>query len=278
MSDHTSRCRCGDCMEYRRETHRRYRADKKAGRSSFVDAQPVRAHVNNLIRYGMGWHRVAVAARVPSNTLSYLLYGSRSQGKPPAKRVHVMTARRLLAVTFKPDEQPDNQTMDGTGTRRRLQALHYAGWTWRQVAARLGVREQAVGIMLRHGLVLGRTFRAVKAVHAELWDVEPPQDTPHQCRYVAQAKRRARDNGWVPTVVWEDIDDIDEVPTVAPELDSGYVDEIAVRRVVDGADPSQLTRAEKLAAARLMVLKGSSPHTVGSRLNLSHHTVRRAAA
>lgn len=280
---HGFRCSCRACKDDRNRYEQQRREAANAGRptSKLVDAAPVRAHVLALRAQGMGWMRVADAAGVARVTVSYLLYGHPKRGFPPAKRVHVMNAKRLLAVEFDLGALRPHTLIDATGVHRRLQALVAAGWSNRDIAQRLGVKNPTVYRLLTAELVWVDTYKKVVALHAEMWDQAPPQDTPEQRKWVRLSQRRAVKNGWVRTAAWDDIDDIDETPSTAPVLDDAddVVDEVAVRRVVDGADPSQLTRAEKLAAARLLVtVKGYSPHTVGSRLNLSHHTVRRAAA
>lgn len=59
----------------------------------WVDADPVRTHVREQMRAGLGWKPLAQLAGVAPNTISRLLYG-----KPPTTRMRAEVAGRILAV------------------------------------------------------------------------------------------------------------------------------------------------------------------------------------
>ena len=91
------RCRCLACRvaiaAYR---HRRHHQIGYGRWSAYVDARPVRAHVQDLMRAGAGRRTVAELADISPETLKRLLYGT--QGQPPATRMLRRTATALLAL------------------------------------------------------------------------------------------------------------------------------------------------------------------------------------
>lgn len=73
-------------------------------RSSYVDAAPVRTHVQLLIDSNqMSLRQVALAAGLHESAVHYLLNGRPHQKIPPARRVAAKTANALLAVHRKED-------------------------------------------------------------------------------------------------------------------------------------------------------------------------------
>jgi len=272
------RCRCEVCRKDKLEYDQWRRAERKAGRSRLVDAEPVRQHVFALGRQGMGVSRVARASGVPEFTMKYLIKGDPSRSLGPAKQVSVMTAKKILAVTFDLSLLSERSLIDATGMRRRLQALVAAGWTTRYISGRLGMAPNNAHKLFTQDTVRVETYRLAVEVHRELWDKQPPQDTVTQRRWVRQSKQRAAQNGWVPTAAWDDVDDLNEIPQQPVSAKSELVDEVAVRRVLAGGDPSTLNRAEKAAAARALAARGDSASAVAAHLRMSHRTVRKVVA
>lgn len=107
----------------------------------------------------------------------------------------------------------ERATIDGEGTRRRLRALTIMGWSPPELAARLGMNDQAV-LRLRNSTtarrVLPTTFEAVRDLYDELWDQRSPG--AHARRMANLALRK----GWVPPLGWDD-DCIDD-PAASPSM------------------------------------------------------------
>ena len=108
---------------------------------------------------------------------------------------------------------------DGTGARRRIQALVYGGWPLTWLSARLGGDSTlARKILARRCGLTAATDRAVRALYDDLWDQEPPAVTTWDRRAVAAARKHAREHGWVPALAWDEdpgphfIDDPAAVP------------------------------------------------------------------
>lgn len=102
------RCRCLDCRKanaaYRRE--RREQTRTGYGRwSAFVDAAPVRAHVQNVMQEtGAGWRAIAARAQLTPDTVRRLLYGL--NGGAPSRRLQRKTADALYAIPAGRDRPP----------------------------------------------------------------------------------------------------------------------------------------------------------------------------
>lgn len=99
--------------------------------------------------------------------------------------------------------------LDGTGTRRRLQALAAIGWSGNAISDRTGlsyrwIRQLRIGRELR---VAPSTHRLVAGIYRELRDHDGP------CPFARAHATRA---GWPPPTAWDD-DEIDN-PAARPDL------------------------------------------------------------
>ena len=126
-------CRQACCREARRVYENARRRKHLYGRPPLVPAAPVRVHVHRLITNGLPVRRVACLAGVGESTVRRLLDGHRGQ---PLRSLHPQTAQRLMSVTSQAGLGDQNR-VDATGTRRRLQALAALGWSHAALAERL---------------------------------------------------------------------------------------------------------------------------------------------
>lgn len=209
------RCRCELCgAAVRAIDRRRYRMIAYGQWQPFVDAEPVRRHVRALMAYGVGWMRIARLVGVPQSTVEKLLYGDPRRGQAPSKRIRPETAERLLALSPSPDLLDSAASVDGTGTRRRLQALVAAGWPQRQLAVRLGIDPSNINRTIRDERVYAGTDRAARALYDDLWNEDPVRHGV-RAQSVSLARSCARRNGWAPVGAWDD-DTIDD-PAAEPD-------------------------------------------------------------
>lgn len=185
VSDH---CRCVDCRAANAAYQNRRSRLAAYGRpvTDLTDARPIQEHIEQLRSQGMGYQRVAEVAGLASETVALVAAGGRRQ-------LRARTARRILAVQL---DLADGALIDGSGTRRRLQALAAVGWTWADIGRHIGwgtpmVQELATGT----GTVRVATARTVRAAYEELWK-RNGGDT--------RARRRAARNGWPPPMWWDD--------------------------------------------------------------------------
>lgn len=239
-----------------------YRQERHAGLRGMVDARPVRDRILMLIENGWRYSDIAAVAGVSPT-------GVRMQALGTRVTVRATVARKVLAVT--PDTPLPNTpyiTMDGTGFVRRVQALACLGWRYSDLTERLGCSYQTITAVPDRGVV-------ARGLHTKMVDLyEHLQHIPGPSKGCAV---KARNKGWHPPAAWDDVDDLRETPVSGSAGE--FVDEVAVRRVIDGnASPRTLNRAERDEAARVLLGKGYSPTTIGNRLNMSHHHVKKVAA
>jgi transcriptional regulator with XRE-family HTH domain len=213
--------KCPDCPREDQKAARsaydkRLRKAKAYGRHRpFVDAGPVREHVNRLRDAGFGSQRIADLAGVPYKVLSALIWGV--EGMKPSKQLRPWTAEKLLALQPAQEERLPWSLMDPTGSQRRLQALQAVGWTQAELSERLGMVRCQVGRIItgRCEYVRAETAWAIRGLYDTLWDAAPPETTPVERRRASIARRVARDHGWVPPLAWDD-ETIDD-PAAEPE-------------------------------------------------------------
>lgn len=207
-------CRCQPC----RDGETRYRANRSRAIAygtwqPYVDAEPVREHMRVLNEFGIGWMRLADLADVPRGTVSKLLYGDPKRNMGPSKRLLPKNANALLAIEPTLDNLADRAFTDGTGTRRRLQALVAAGWPQTRLADRIGV-QNFNKMICGDQPVRASTARAAIALYDELWRVDP-RDHGVRDHVAARTRRIAIEHRWAPVGAWDD-DTIDD-PAAFPD-------------------------------------------------------------
>lgn len=180
----------------------------------YVNAEPVRTHVRQLMAYGLGWERIASQAGVSRGTVEKLLYGAAYRGAGPSKRIRPETADKILALQPAAGRLASGIGTGATGTHRRLQALVAAGWPQTRLAERLGMHRANFGRTIRNPHVHMSTERAVRDLYDELWRTDP-RDHGVTDRWYSHARRHARDNHWAPVGCWDD-DTIDD-PAAFPD-------------------------------------------------------------
>lgn len=185
-------CTCEPChAAERRYMNRRYRLMAYGQWQPYVDADPVREHIEKLQTFGLGWMTIAALSGVPRGSVSKLIYGDAKRGMAPSKRVRPKTAAAILAIEPDMDVLPDGAMIEGTGTRRRLQALIANGWAQNRLAERLGMHRTNLNkMLLGHNYVRCGTARAVTMLYNDLWDQAPPQ-AEHRAKISANRARNA---------------------------------------------------------------------------------------
>lgn len=255
-------CRCEPCAAAAKAYEdQRVRAHAYGRWDHLVDAGPAREHVARLREAGMGLRTIAGAAGVSHGALTKLVYGT--TGRPPSARVSKANHQAILAVPIPTAfDVADAATVDGTGTRRRIESLIALGWSVNRLCAEHGLDRQALDAALRWQPVLARTARAVKTMAETIGDTAPPETTHRERIAASRARGRARANGWCVPAMWEDADvddpyaeppsrEDDERPTV--DLDEwawlvrGRVDPTAAARRVGVTAANPIATIDKLA-------------------------------
>lgn len=184
--------------------------------------------------------RTGCGAKYHGNMTAYTRYSCRCVDARDDKRRYVKLG---LAGVRAP------RLLDGTGTRRRMRALAVRGWTYGDLAARVGSTHRAVQKIGQgcHPRVRVVTAEAVKRVYAELCMTPGPS---------AGARRYAARQGWVSPLAWDD-DTIDD-PDATPELGKRRA-----RRRQDIAED-----------ARFLAGTGMTSRGIAARLRVSEAYVR----
>lgn len=202
----THGCRCDRCKAAAtRYNKQRVAAISKGEWRPWADAAPVREHVAALRRAGLSFEQIADLAGADRRNLESVL-------DPARTRVRAGFAAKVLAVSLDLDALPDWARIDATGTRRRIQALMYAGWSAHTLAPLIGVERLALRKLMDRPRVRVMTARAVRDVFAELCTRTPPNTSRYERTSVTRVRRWAREQGWVSAWAWDDIDDPDEKP------------------------------------------------------------------
>jgi hypothetical protein len=271
-----SRCKNPEC----RATHAAYERHRTRmiayGRwQPFVDAEPVRAHVRRLMADGLSRRRIAELADVTETTVIRLLYGQAD--RPPSRKIRTENARALLTVESGREILGPTALIDGTGTRRRLQALVAQGWSRSRLAEQLGNNYQVVGRYMVRDRVTASTARAVRGLYDRLWDAPPPERNHWEVAAAVAARRKAERNGWAKPMAWDDetIDDPDAEPRQGSEWDG--IDPVAVERAIAG-ESVPLSPAEIDEVIRIGNAKGMSALQIAAAAGCSARAVQRRRA
>lgn len=215
---------------------------------TFVDAEPVRAHLTRLADQGVGYKRVAELSGLTVDSVRTIATGRRGSGPRAGQlpqRVLHHTAQSIFSVPVQPESRV---FVDAVGARRRVQALIINGWSQIKIADRLGMNASQFGRVLRQRYVRISTHAAICGLFEQLWNVAPPMDTEHDRAAAERCRGYARALGWLPPLAWDDIDADDEpAATDAPV----FLDDVAVDLAVAG-ERVHLNRLERLSAVLIL--------------------------
>jgi transposase len=195
-------CRLPECVERKRLYQVELRRKKRDGEPPLIDAGPVREHVLRLQADGVNIYSIAAVAGVDEWTIRSL-FPSPSRGRGRKNSVSPETARKILAVNA--DQAMPGYT-DGTGTRRRIQAMVAKGWPMRRVAARFGIHPTyAADLILRRQsghLIYTATAEKVAAAYEQL-KAKQPARCGVPAHLIRQSRERAKANRWAPPSYWD---------------------------------------------------------------------------
>jgi transcriptional regulator with XRE-family HTH domain len=172
--------------------------------------------VEALGRVGIKPKRVAELAGLDPRVVVHLVRGASHQGRAPSRRIRRRTERAILAVRPDPAGLKDAARVDGTGTRRRLQALIAMGWSLRKLADLCGISRTNLGIIARADGVRAGTARKVSDLYDRIWDVPPPQGSLKDHAAAVSARAWARREGWPSPLAWDD--DLIDDPAARPDF------------------------------------------------------------
>jgi len=167
-----------------------------------TDLAPVAAHLDYLVSIGMNPTMIARSAGVTLRTVQRVL----AREYAHTRRSH---GAALLAVTPRPHRQ--QALVLSYGVVRRLEGLAVMGWSGRVIGEKAGITHRCLLSMRNEGA-------------ACTWNVHVQMDAAYQrLSHLdggnTRTKRWAAAQGFTHPMLWDDIDDYDEVPSV-PKPDS----------------------------------------------------------
>lgn len=172
-------------------------------------------------------------------------------------------AHRLYRKRLRHGRQPPAH-IPAAGTARRLQGLVALGYSWRELAAHLGVsnrRTADIG-MNPDGVVHRDTAARVSVIFERL------SGTPGTSKYALKVAARY---GFMPPLAWDDIDNPHEVPNLGG--DAQVIDAVRLDRALSGSRMA-LDSHEKHHAVHRGVDQGMPLHLIAERLHLSYDSAK----
>lgn len=267
------RCRCRPCADANKEAESERIRLKAYGRyNKYVDAYPVRLHLQELKDYGIGLKQVSKVSGVSNGSLTKIWYGLYADTgrqaqrltsggelvRGPSRRVLRSTAERIYQVEPVPanlgPRQPDHERTPVA--RQHLQALVALGWSQSKLSARLNTLPANFGPIIgttdrggprrRDGLrILSREMvDRIEALYTELSMTLPPEDRWHDKAAASRARSYAKARGWVPPLALDD--DTDH----STPVEDDYIDDIAIERRMAGDRSIRLTTSETVELVR----------------------------
>lgn len=256
------KCRCIPCSKANSAAENERTRLKAYGRyNKYVPAEFVRDHLTELKNYGIGLKQVSKLSGVSNGSLTKIWYGKyadtgrgaeRRHGegeleRGPSRRVLRATAEKIFAVEAVPANlgaaRPDHER---TPTARlHLRGLVALGWSQSKLASRLGMQPGNFGRTIGGDQPMRRdTVDAIEALYGELSMTLPPEAN-HRDRIAASRSRNyAKAHGWLPPLA------LDEPDWAETEPITEDVDEVAVRRRMNGDKSVRLNVAEKAHLVR----------------------------
>jgi transcriptional regulator with XRE-family HTH domain len=217
--------------------------------SDQVDAGATREHIRALLSAGMTISQVQFASGVNRTAIRVML--GDFPGRPASRQIRRGTAARLLRTPLNRGASIDG-LVPAAGTRRRLQALVAVGYTYRDLASRLGMTQLQLG---RGELMRADLAQQVMAIYDDLADAPGPS---------TRARESARGRGWLPPIWWDD-DTIDD-PLAEPDGTRSYDDH---GRLIDDITAPRDARID------LMTRRGMTPAQIAKRIGTPLRYVHR---
>jgi hypothetical protein len=166
----------------------------------WVVAKPVLEHVQKLNGGGSGMPLPVIAQRanVPKQLLYRLIYGR--DGSPPSVRIDSRAAGRILAVEY--DPVPKGYGANSIGAKRRLEALHWKGWSWSRLERAIPLHSSIISEILNgsQASVRWEVHNRIIAFYDHYWLIDGGN---------GDAKRRARERHFAPPGAW-DVNTVDD--------------------------------------------------------------------
>jgi hypothetical protein len=153
--------------------------------------------------------------------------------------------RAALARSLRTYRPTDTSHVNPLGARRRLQALHALGYTWRALAVETGYSLTGLKAVIysQFPVMEAANDQAIRDTYDRLSMILPTSDNQHVRSGIGAARNNARRRGWLPPLAWDDIDDPTEHPGMTDCHD--LPDPVVVERILAGDWRLRATPAER---------------------------------
>ena len=219
-----------------------------------VPVDVVRDHLAPFVDAGWPYMVIATAAGVSPSTVVNVMRRHRP-------KVKAGTAKVLTHLTWADlaRNQHAAEKVPSVGSRRRIEALIWNGYTVLQIADASGIHHSNIDRIL-HGhrpVILARTAQGIDQAYRALWATFPATSDWKAARNATASRNRAIARGYRPALSWDDIDD----PNAVPDY---------------GAEPTRdLTPDELTAEVARLTRRGLSAAQIAHQLDVSERTVVR---
>lgn len=258
------RCRCEPCSKANAEAETWRERQKAYGRyHKYLPASPVREHVRALMDAGVGLKRISKVSGVAHGSLWKLVYGKRQADgtQVPSIRVLRSTAEKLYAIDPTWTDQPlpiapGARDVARTPTARlHVRALVALGWSMSRLGTELGFNtpRNFIRIVTSDDVMTRTTVDKIEALYERLSMTLPPETNRQEKTAAARSRNYAKAKGWLPPLALDDEPDVE------------ILDEVAIRRRMDGDKTVQLTRSERLELIRQMHEQGLQDPEIARR-------------
>lgn len=150
-----------------------------------------------------------------------------------------------------------------TGTRRRVEALQWLGWSAAEISRRLGRNPTWLTQTTRkHAVIRRETAEAVARVYDGLSMRLPNPATQSERLSVGRTQALARRRGYAPPLAWDDIDN-DDRPAIGAT--GNAPDEAVILRVLAGEN-LPTTTAERREIMRRWLASGRTQKALCDRM------------
>lgn len=202
---HRFNCRCQPCDEAHRAYVKGLALDRYRGITRKVPAEPVRAHVNDLLAAGATRGQIFAAGKgkIARSQIRRLLGADFRTGNQ-IEFVHRGTAQAFMSITLA-DALRQERLVPAMGTHRRIHALQRLGHTPIDISQRLGLSASQIYQYLEVDNVTQGTAKRVGEVYDQM------SMTPGTSERLRWKGIRL---GHAPPLAWDeaDIDDPDAEP------------------------------------------------------------------
>lgn len=235
------RCRCYRCSAiWSAYDDARSRSIAAGTWQPFMDAAPVREHLQYLRSNGVGLRRVGELIGISRSSLFLILEdcGDRK------RRQQVRTERGRAILGLRPgiDTASDGALINAVGTLRRIRALMAIGFPQAFIARHMGMSDGNFSDFAKCPAVTARNARALRAVYDQLSTRNPAAlGVPRAS--ITRSSRHAERENWPKPLEWDD-DEIDD-PTAQPH--TGHME-----------GPQRPRRADALLEDALFIVEHSA--------------------